>query len=462
MQIPKHVVQAGEVDPCHKIYIEDYVHTFLTQYRADSADFCLYGKSAQEEGISYYFIYGAVKEEAGWEMMKSRYFAGCKSLGEASCDKEEIWLFFEDGYAASLDGYFIFYEQNEDMQSYLIAMHQNQPGEKTVEVRPRAAGTRVISHHQPAGDTTQGTGRQTDIRRLEEAYMRGKTLERSWVGKEAGRKPEEQKEEQDKPETLPRRIRRTPLAYDMKQKEESREKVMHAAQLRAEKKGQKSPVPFSGRAASLTLLLVLCVIGIGSINGYQDMKEVGNFFAQTVRGLGGEGENWEEQTADDAKDGEQDGFVIEERQLSLVEPTSPDQAFPVFAPVETDTMEDAKKEQETDVQEETEAGDVMPESTQQETMEEQPVASESAEENRQSQEEATETGNVLEEEAAAPVQEAVAVAGPVSYTVQKGDSIAIICRRQYGNTDRVAEVISLNDLPDPNHLEPGQKILLPD
>ena len=27
MQIPKNVVQAGDVDSCHKIYIEDYVHT---------------------------------------------------------------------------------------------------------------------------------------------------------------------------------------------------------------------------------------------------------------------------------------------------------------------------------------------------------------------------------------------------------------------------------------------------
>lgn len=462
MQIPKHVVQAGEVDPCHKIYIEDYVHTFLTQYRADSADFCLYGKSAQEEGISYYFIYGAVKEEAGWEMMKSRYFAGSKSLGEASCDKEEIWLFFEDGYATSLDGYFIFYEQNEDMQSYLIAMHQNQPGEKTVEVRPRAAGTRVVNRPQPTDDAKQGTGRQTDIRRLEEAYMRIKTPERGLTGREGGRKPEEPREGQAKPELQPRRIRRTPLAYDLKQKEESREKVMHAAQLRAGKKGQKSPIPFSGRAASLTLLLVLCVIGIGSINGYQDMKEVGNFFAQTVRGLGGDGESREEQTPDDAKDGEQEGFVIEEKQLSLVEPTSPDQAFPVFAPVETDAKEDISKEQDKEAQEETEAGDVTPERTQQETTEGQPVASEPMEENQQIQEGTAETGNVSEEETAAPIQEAVASAGPVSYTVQKGDSIAIICRRQYGNTDRVAEVISLNDLPDPNHLEPGQKIWLPD
>ena len=26
MQIPKNVIQTGETDPCHKIYMEDYVH----------------------------------------------------------------------------------------------------------------------------------------------------------------------------------------------------------------------------------------------------------------------------------------------------------------------------------------------------------------------------------------------------------------------------------------------------
>lgn len=453
MQIPKHVVQAGEVDPCHKIYIEDYVHTFLTQYRADSADFCLYGRSAQEEGISYYFIYGAVKEEAGWETMKSRYFAGSRSVGEASCDKEEIWLFFEDGYATSLDGYFIFYEQNEDMQSYLIAMHQNRPGEKTVEVRPRAAGTRMDDRRREAAEAEPQPGRQTDIRRLEEAYMRGKNAERG----RAGRRAEERKEDMPKAEPQPRRIRRMPLDYDLKQKEGNREKVMHAAQLRAGERGQKSPIPFPGRAASLILLLVLCVIGIGSVNGYQDMKEVGNFFAQTVRGLGENGEDEKGADPDNAGDGESDGIVIEEKQLSLVEPTSPDQLFPVFAPVETEADGEKAEEEKTQESEQEESSQ---EKENQEAVKEPEAASEEAEGTGQPQEAAPETGDT-QEETQPPAQEAVA-SGPVSYTVQKGDSIALICRRQYGNTDRVEEVISLNDLPDPNHLEPGQKILLPD
>lgn len=141
MQIPKNVVQAGDVDSCHKIYIEDYVHTYLSQCRdtGSSADFCLYGKTEKEGDVRYYFIYGAAKEGPGWEITARRYFAKQSRIGEATYDDKEAWLFFEDGYAAPLEGYFIFYEQNEDMQSYLIAVHQNQPGETVQEVVPRAS-----------------------------------------------------------------------------------------------------------------------------------------------------------------------------------------------------------------------------------------------------------------------------------------------------------------------------------
>ena len=82
MQIPKNVIQTGVSDPCHKIYMEDYVHTLLTQYRENEADFCLYGKREQEGEITYYFIYGAAKEEPGWELMESRYFALQQRIGD--------------------------------------------------------------------------------------------------------------------------------------------------------------------------------------------------------------------------------------------------------------------------------------------------------------------------------------------------------------------------------------------
>ena len=205
MQIPKNVVQAGDVDPCHKIYIEDYVYTYLSQNRSGdkSADFCLYGKTEKEGEVRYYFIYGAAKEGPGWEMTARRYFSKQIRIGEASVDEQEAWLFFEDGYATPLEGYFIFYEQNEDMQSYLIAVHQNQPGEAVQEVRPRASARNMETGRRPETETPE--------------------------------KPEEK----DTDVREPRRIRRFPHSYNLepeKEPENSQEKVMQAAEIYGRKR----------------------------------------------------------------------------------------------------------------------------------------------------------------------------------------------------------------------------------
>ena len=50
---------------------------------------------------------------------------------------------------------------------------------------------------------------------------------------------------------------------------------------------------------------------------------------------------------------------------------------------------------------------------------------------------------------------------PSSYIVQSGDSLALICRRFYGNLDKMDEICELNSISNPNRLTPGQKILLP-
>lgn len=356
MQIPKNVVQAGDVDSCHKIYIEDYVHTYLSQCRdtGSSADFCLYGKTEKEGDVRYYFIYGAAKEGPGWEITARRYFAKQSRIGEATYDDKEAWLFFEDGYAAPLEGYFIFYEQNEDMQSYLIAVHQNQPGETVQEVVPRASS------------------------RSFERKTRGGQARDNIMGKRAGDSPEGIPETEPSAQE-PRRILRMPRSYDIDspEKREDSEKMMQAAEApdlgrpdsRAyERKpsssrrslfgnpargysggkgtdakstesryqdgqnagnsysygrnaasqntdgrkpaGRKSGSSSSilSRAAGLLILLVLCGIGVTSINRYNDMKEAGNLFADAAHQP--ETETSEYALADSA-------LQIEEKQASL-------------------------------------------------------------------------------------------------------------------------------------------------
>jgi nucleoid-associated protein YgaU len=86
-------------------------------------------------------------------------------------------------------------------------------------------------------------------------------------------------------------------------------------------------------------------------------------------------------------------------------------------------------------------------SSNEDTAESEPVAVADA---ADSQDDAT-----AEEVFAPEVQE------PVSYIVQKGDTLLGICRRQYGSADRLAEVEQLNGITDPDAIYVGQQLLLP-
>ena len=411
MQIPKNVIQTGEPDPCHKIYVEDYVHTLLTQYRENEADFCLYGKLEQEGEITYYFIYGAAKEEPGWELMESRYFALQHRIGEATFDEKEAWAFFEDGYSAPLNGFFIFYEQNEDMQSYLIAMHQNRPGEKAVTFRHKA------------------------VERAEKADEKEKEKDGGKEPRRILRRPE-QKElhaAQSDPQTGGRtgRYRQTagPRGADSTKKAMERE----------ERTG------FRIKAIAAAVLLGLCAAAITSANEGQKAETAGNFFTQTP---GGEGEEKENDGAG-SDIPEDDVLVVEETQLSTpdIAPAADSlEAETAFAPAA-----DSRETETASIPAEAETEDSIAEE------EPAPLAAEAS---------APETVSAPPEEASAPETasappEEVPEAETVTYIVRRGDNLAEICRRQYGSTDRLKEIAALNQLADPNHLIPGQQILLP-
>ena len=497
MQIPKNVIQTGEPDPCHKIYVEDYVHTLLTQYRENEADFCLYGKLEQEGEITYYFIYGAAKEEPGWELMESRYFALHRRIGEATFDEKEAWAFFEDGYSAPLSGCFIFYEQNEDMQSYLIAMHQNRPGEKAVTFRHRAAeriGAGGTDGRAGAGGPDRtggqdradaGAGRPDRTGGQDRADAGAGRPGSTGIGGE------------------PRRILRRPMVYDLKKEKEAagkpendgrqERKSLHAAQAfpetgrrnpgdghgriagmrrsdRTEKTWEKEKrTGFRIRAAAAAVLLGLCAAAITSAKEGQETETAGNFITQTL-------EEWKAEDSGGRKQNaapDPGALVIEETQISGNESVSPEET--AFAEGTASPEEEPEAEASPVSAAEEPAAEASPVSEAEEPAaeissvpaEEEAAVPEGGEQSLSPAEEApqaetdplspkAETEPVLSSEAAAvPAEETV------TYVVRWGDSLAEICRRQYGNADRVKEIAALNQLADPNHLIPGQKIRLP-
>ena len=72
LKIPKNVMQIGTGSPNVKLYMEDYVHTFLE--RCQGKETCLaFGQQEEKDGIRYYLIYG-VLDRAGRRNPDRRLF----------------------------------------------------------------------------------------------------------------------------------------------------------------------------------------------------------------------------------------------------------------------------------------------------------------------------------------------------------------------------------------------------
>ncbi len=146
MQLPKIVTQIGEANPHCKIYVEDYVISYmkqLNQYARDkSMAVGLYGVRKEEAGITYLFFYGAgrlnflqkecrhlsqaVLQEA--EKQRKRYFKDYVFLGYRLLDGEMVEGFHvcEQGVCRYIEGYAQFYEKNDSMLAYMVDQREEE------------------------------------------------------------------------------------------------------------------------------------------------------------------------------------------------------------------------------------------------------------------------------------------------------------------------------------------------
>lgn len=173
-KLPKNIRQIGERDPILKLYVEDYVNTYLKRlYPAGGQDLrvgLLLGESREEDGVPYLFVDGALemegasaggeKVEFSEELWKNAYrdmeqmFPRRKVLGWFLCGapgamlsplnywkphgtyfsaknqlmyvnsglegEEAVYTASGDGFY-KLRGYSIFYEKNQMMQDYMVS-----------------------------------------------------------------------------------------------------------------------------------------------------------------------------------------------------------------------------------------------------------------------------------------------------------------------------------------------------
>lgn len=423
VSVPRNIRQIGFISGDCRIYIEDYVYTFLGRTASSekilgSKEGCtavLTGEIKWQEGIAYVFVKGAIlakNMEAAREHIdfseeiwadiheeQEKYFENQEIVGwffsQAECpvaatevftkahvknfggekvlmlmepvEREDGFFRYENGNLVRQRGYYIYYEKNPQMQAYMIDNNSDMQVEKAEET----------------GDETV-----KNIRKI----------------------------------------------INGKKNEEGTEKP--------EKKEEKTSV-FSYAA---TAALAAAVFAVG-VNFYQDYRTAKQEAGETA----------------------QVSSVIEAKTEKKKEEPKP---LPTSAPAVTPVP--TKKPSETPVEEKQEPRTVTPEITAapvQETdgssvyREESDVRKAKRREALEKQKNAEQTGNnVTEQETSGQndsVSEETAAGTKEFYVIRPGDTLYQISVARYGSTDAIEEICRLNGLSEQEIIYPGQIIVLP-
>lgn len=416
MELPKNVTQIGEANPHCKIYVEDYVISYIKQLNRHAGDkqlaVALYGVRKEEAGIDYLFLYGACKltflqrecrhlsqavlQEV--EKQRKRYFSEYIFLGYRLLDGEMVEGFHicEQGVCRYVEGYAQFYEKNDSMLSFMLDERQ---GEIPPEEVDREKYDVVKKRQEERRASAENRGSQIVRYRHRDAR------------KTAG--------------TSKARLRNMQLTAAvsfvllgavglglMSNGEKAEEWRTAAGQLLASLNEKQLPDAVE---------VVNPSVQPGVIVAEDKLTEaIQKENAAAASGAAGEGQQGGTQPAGTEKDAQNSsGTGQSTEQGSAQQPTSTEE------PAGQSTAEPAQEP--------------TPNPTQEPTQEPTPEPVKPAE----------------AETTQEPVSE------PTSYTVQKGDTLIGICIRTYGSDARVAEICSLNHINNPDDIKEGAKILLP-
>lgn len=407
-------MQIGTGSPNVKLYMEDYVHTFLE--RCQGKETCLaFGQQEEKDGIRYYLIYG-VEKETDFRRGNFPYFQKLERIGKIEKKEAAVRFWTVRGEEIQIGGYFIFYEQNEEMQAYMIAeREQNRPADVEEERVMEAINARREKRKaEAAADAARGI---TASRASAPNTASGRKTVLSRLGALKAAAP-----------TLNAASRKTAFGT--------------AYQARLGSTG--ALFPKLCRIGCLVLLLVLVGTALTSVNQYPDMKAVSALLAGAVRNTKNETENTSP------------GLIVEE----TVGWNSSDEMAQSAALDEATQADDATGAANTamdgEVTDNRTAGNVMTDNV---TADSATADSQNAVATDADAESSTARQSASASDSFPQVQEALA--HPESYQVQKGDSLIAISRRFYGTDEKVIEICRLNNIKDPNQIQPGQNILLP-
>lgn len=140
-------MQIGKINDFYRIYLEDYVYTYIKQLeQTDSSKrikIYLFGRQEHQQNEINFYIYGAADSEKGVLSIQHDFFSQFEILGIMHIYKEEKEITLQNGITFQANGFFVFYEQNLAMQSFLIYTYQenvkqkNEESNKKIDVKER-------------------------------------------------------------------------------------------------------------------------------------------------------------------------------------------------------------------------------------------------------------------------------------------------------------------------------------
>ena len=203
-KMPKNIRQIGKSNNSKKIYVEDYVMTFAKQLPGEDYGACrvavLVGQYVKQAQGRCIFVSGAVEVEGidtvsgieftndhwtdiyenmkkyfveteivGWFIGGAGYlledkerilkahidnFAGQDKtlLTFDNMEKEESFYFYENGSLVKQEGFYIYYEKNEEMQNYMIESKETPSEEEHFDDKVARNIRTVLQNKKPADE----------------------------------------------------------------------------------------------------------------------------------------------------------------------------------------------------------------------------------------------------------------------------------------------------------------------
>lgn len=439
--LPRNIRQVGLTTGNMRIYIEDYVYTFLTRLARNAVGSgkeqgCVAvftGETKWNNGITYLFIRGALmvedmeaasdhidfsekiwakiqedqakyfpgQEITGWFFSRPqmymetdelltrihlRYFGGEKVLMLMEpAEKEEAFFFFENGLMVRQRGYYIYYEKNPLMQEYMIEKNKDFAPEFTENVSDEA----VVSFRK---------------------IIRNKKTKKAEKTEE---KPQEEME------------RTSVFSY----------------------------------AATACLVLAVLAVGAGFYRNYGGLPvQPEDDYAVTVMSGKTEEDASEEKQAENDTNQIQDVSKQEkspEEQLERNASVTPQITQEAADTEISDETGNSWQDSESDFANEAEAAEQIKAEEPAETVDQTETFSQEADERKIKKQ-----STIVEEQTDSSAQTS-SDGIYETYVIKPGDTLYQISISHYGNMDAIPEICRLNNLEENQVIYPGQMIVLP-